>query len=283
MWKHQIIELMATLGKMERVWASLALMAEKAVVFHLDSLGAAAARVVAGAEGKQLFHGEMAYDGGLPSRVMLLEYPGSALDGIGPALDPVTQHAAPRRATLAFETPGGESRTITTLHFNYFPAGKQWVTSGYFYEIPMEGGRTKVSVSPMFADAYKCKGFSGEQANFEDSCEISMLNATLLLLECKNIVTETVSPDVKFQKKRAKKGKLQLYEYKVLRVESVGKKRNGEGGESGVKQREHLCRGHFKTFTVEKPLLGKLVGRYWWQSQVRGNRELGTIEKEYSV
>lgn len=45
----------------------------------------------------------------------------------------------------------------------------------------------------------------------------------------------------------------------------------------------HRVRGHFKTFTPEKPLLGKHVGTYWWGWSVRGNADNGEVQSDYTL
>jgi hypothetical protein len=47
--------------------------------------------------------------------------------------------------------------------------------------------------------------------------------------------------------------------------------------------RMHLARGHFKTYTEEKPLLGKNVGTWWWSPHVRGDAAIGHVVKDYEV
>jgi hypothetical protein len=47
--------------------------------------------------------------------------------------------------------------------------------------------------------------------------------------------------------------------------------------------RQHMVRGHFKTFTREAPLLGKHVGTYWWSPGVRGNPDRGKVVQDYKI
>jgi hypothetical protein len=97
---------------------------------------------------------------------------------------------------------------------------------------------------------------------------------------------ETATPDIKLQKKRIRKGKQPLFTYKVLKIKIPGSsKRNSKTGKTKPLNynRIHLCRGHFKTYTAERPLLGRFTGTYWWQPAVRGNAEKGVVEKEYEV
>lgn len=45
----------------------------------------------------------------------------------------------------------------------------------------------------------------------------------------------------------------------------------------------HLVRGHFATYTEQKPLFGKYAGRFWVPTHVRGSAEVGLIGKDYEV
>lgn len=44
----------------------------------------------------------------------------------------------------------------------------------------------------------------------------------------------------------------------------------------------HLCRGHFKTYTPEKPLLGRHVGTYWWEPHLRGDEHVGVVVHDHA-
>lgn len=43
----------------------------------------------------------------------------------------------------------------------------------------------------------------------------------------------------------------------------------------------HVVRGHFKNYTEDAPLLGKITGTYWWGHHVRGGAE--AVPKQYRV
>ncbi len=45
----------------------------------------------------------------------------------------------------------------------------------------------------------------------------------------------------------------------------------------------HICRGHFKTYTPERPLLGRAAGTYWWHETARGSASAGLVLKDYAV
>lgn len=105
----------------------------------------------------------------------------------------------------------------------------------------------------------------------------------LTILNCKNIVSETVKVPKKLNKKRLRQNKLPLFNYKVLKIKlsNKGKKQNGNQGLDH--NRIHFCRGHFKEYTKEKPLFGKITGLWWWQSHVRGQNTDGIVVKDYQL
>lgn len=108
---------------------------------------------------------------------------------------------------------------------------------------------------------------------------------TCSLFACKNIrLFEKYVPKKLRKKQERKHGHGGLREY-VLTITVPGKQKQYEGGSTsvGTSVPLHICRGHFKTFTDEKPLLGKHTGKYWWQPHVRGDEKNGTIKKDYRV
>jgi len=141
------------------------------------------------------------------------------------------------------------------------------------------------------------RGFSTFDVQYqEDKKEMLYLlqcfNSALLLLSCKNIQTEIVPAPAKLNKKRAKTGKPPVQEHRVLRLVLPKKKgakpkgQGGAGGGGGWVQKPSFCSGHFKSYTAEAPLFGRLTGRYWWEPHVRGGEsELGKIpaKREYVV
>jgi len=109
-------------------------------------------------------------------------------------------------------------------------------------------------------------------------------NFCLMLLNCKNITTETIQPPEKLNIKRRKNNKQELFEYHVLNVVLPSKKQGyREKTDPNYHVRVHLCRGHFKEYTQEHPLFGSLTGRYWWQPHVRGQNHDGIVMKDYEV
>jgi len=126
-------------------------------------------------------------------------------------------------------------------------------------------------------------GLSVDKMRNEAEYDLELVCCFLMLMSCKNIAYEKVWPPKRLNKKRQKKGKPQFLDYHVLKVKVGGRSAPLGGGGGGGDKRVHLCRGHFKTFTKDKPLLGHGVGTYWWQPQVRGNKKKGAVVKSYEV
>ncbi|MHB8136639.1 MAG: hypothetical protein ACYDH1_20700 [Anaerolineaceae bacterium] len=119
----------------------------------------------------------------------------------------------------------------------------------------------------------------------DDYRDLVAMNAALMLLNCKNIVSEDNLPPEKLNKKRNKNGKQELFTYKTLKlVLPTESKNNGkEYLPSGAKVRIHLCRGHFKNYTKESPLFGRYTGLYWWEPHIRGDKNEGIVIKDYKI
>lgn len=103
------------------------------------------------------------------------------------------------------------------------------------------------------------------------------------LYNCRNVDVSIVQEyDDKLVKKRAKIGRPYVKRIYSLQIGPISIGNRHLGGTSGSKS-FHVCRGHFKTFTDDKPLFGRVVGTFWWPAQVRGSKRLGEVEKEYKL
>ena len=107
----------------------------------------------------------------------------------------------------------------------------------------------------------------------------------LSFMHCKNVSLETVVPSEKLSRSYRKRHGRPLVSYGELRIDPIRKvleqQRQGVGG--SLRKAFHLCRGHFKTFTADAPLLGRATGTYWWAPQVRGAQSEGVSLRDYRV
>ena len=108
----------------------------------------------------------------------------------------------------------------------------------------------------------------------------------LALLHCKNVATDTHVPNQKANRKRRKKGKRPLVQYKTLRItESPVKASKSSSTGSGEKRAKHTVRGHFRDYSKGRGLFGnpKLKGIYWTGPHLSGSADAGFVVKDYEV
>ena len=99
----------------------------------------------------------------------------------------------------------------------------------------------------------------------------------LNILSCKNIRSKKITPN-----RKKKYHKKPLFSYYVLQISS-GSNPDTPKDKNLWSNRIHLCRGHIKTYTTERPLFGKIVGNIWCPPHARGNKEIGVITKDYKI
>lgn len=100
---------------------------------------------------------------------------------------------------------------------------------------------------------------------------------------CRNVRSEKISPSrqVRRQSERRREA---VFEHYVLCIDPMKQILRVEGGiaQNGLVKALHICRGHFATYD-ERPLFGKLKGRFWIPQHVRGSQEAGLVTKDYVV
>ena len=120
-----------------------------------------------------------------------------------------------------------------------------------------------------------------------DVC-LPTLTYALAFLNCKNVKQAQIEPNSKLSKRWRKKTGKPLSRYHVLTVgRTYDAKRervetHREGSE-GHRKAQHITRGHFRTYTPEKPLFGHWHGTLWVASHVRGSKEEGVVSKSYKL
>lgn len=111
------------------------------------------------------------------------------------------------------------------------------------------------------------------QDNHDESRAILSL---IEILSCRNVTTETVYAPIALNKKREGKGKVPLFEYKILLLDMPAEHSNSAETPGGThaSPRIHLRRGHIRR------LPNKIV---WVNASVVGNRKAGMVLKDYAI
>ncbi len=191
------------------------------------------------------------------------------------------QELSLRRAVLfKEETQDAERDMLTVLSFSWFGGRDIW-------EMDPEWIRRTTAFmlepSPLIHAPERWPQFRKEFLG-----DLSTALECLDMLHCMNIGWKTVEAPEKLNRKRVRNGREPYDSYHVVEVgpgrlksKELGREAWGYRSSEGV--RLHMCRGHFKTYTEDKPLFGKYTGSWWWQPQARGKAELGRIDKEWHV
>lgn len=120
---------------------------------------------------------------------------------------------------------------------------------------------------------------------------IDLIKTSVKLMHVKNVTLEDYDPNEHISRQvrraRERKGRGPLIKYKILYINPYGRqpKKLATGRKTGIKQAVHTTRGHFKTFTQDKPAFGKPwgVGTFWVGPHIRGNPEFGLVMKDYHI
>ena len=103
------------------------------------------------------------------------------------------------------------------------------------------------------------------------------------LINCKNVVhRETGSLKMARSGTEKRRGvPAKELRYNTIILPGGGTVSGTRGGSSHRASAIHRVRGHFKTFTAEKPLLGRHVGTWWWGWSLRGDPQNGEVHSDY--
>lgn len=101
---------------------------------------------------------------------------------------------------------------------------------------------------------------------------------TLQFFHVKNIVIEDHSAPPALAKKHLRKNGRVPSDYKLVKLHpprEVTRKVGGielevEDSEEHHQRRWHMVKGHFRTYTEQAPLMGRAVGRFWFNESERG-------------
>jgi hypothetical protein len=108
---------------------------------------------------------------------------------------------------------------------------------------------------------------------------------TLTFMHCKNVRRVENDPSPALQKARQRKGKPPLVKHYTIEINPMKEilRKEGRIESEGLARALHICRGHFATYSEEKPLFGKVTGTVWIPAHVRGSKDAGEVRKDYKI
>ena len=134
----------------------------------------------------------------------------------------------------------------------------------------------------------QCLGDTDEETDAFRRAFLNILQPAFLttsFMHCRNVSETTVTPPPKLAKKHRKKHGVPLVQYRTINIDPMRQVLQSEGRaqETGIKKALHICRGHFRTYTMDKPLFGKVAGTFFVPMHVRGNASEGIVIQDYVV
>ncbi len=109
----------------------------------------------------------------------------------------------------------------------------------------------------------------------------------LSFLNCRNVTLQAVEPDRRINRERRKAGRRPFVRYHTVNIEPIKAVLRTEGGISqhGLRRALHIVRGHFMSYTEDRPLFGRpgLHGTFWSPAHVRGSATEGVVVADYAV
>lgn len=116
---------------------------------------------------------------------------------------------------------------------------------------------------------------------------IAPLSLALTFMHCKGVTLVDNVPPAPLQKKHLKRHRdgRPLVTYKTILIQPATRvlREEGQIETQGMAKALHICRGHFKHFSEDRPLFGKMSGTFWWPSHIRGSESAGVAIRDYKV
>ncbi len=112
---------------------------------------------------------------------------------------------------------------------------------------------------------------------------------SLSFLNCRNVSLESETPTARAQTAQERRRNIwpkPEHEFRTIHVNPFKslKTRASAATPTGIHQRTHIVRGHFHTYTEERPLFGRpgLFGQFWIPQRLQGRAD-GAIEADYQI
>jgi len=116
-------------------------------------------------------------------------------------------------------------------------------------------------------------------------CMMQPAFLTTSFMHCRNVCVSEVMPPFKLAKASCRRHGVPLVRFRTINIEPMRKvpRSKGHAHENRIKKALHICRGHFKTYTADKPLFGRVTGTIFVPMHARGSSREGIVIQNYKV
>jgi hypothetical protein len=166
---------------------------------------------------------------------------------------------------------------LLVLSFNGQPI--QWLPQRVYLGIDADGRYNGQVMRDLLDD-----NADTEHVPDELSTELLTPEMALSLINCRNVNTaEAGSINIRRSGAQKRRGEKPFtIRYNTILLPGGGSEYDATSGTHRATAL-HRVRGHFKTFTAKRPLMGKHVGTYWWGWQLRGDPKHGIVISDYQL
>jgi hypothetical protein len=110
---------------------------------------------------------------------------------------------------------------------------------------------------------------------------------TIGFANCRNVTTRDVSAEPNRQRLQSTR-KIPRMTFRELEIDGLlcrPVRSEPWPGETESERRccEHAVRGHIAHYTADRPMFGRLAGNFWIPPHLRGDPNLGTVDKDYWI
>jgi hypothetical protein len=178
-----------------------------------------------------------------------------------------------------------ESKYCITMHFVAM-VERQIYVSGFMVDVPLDKDGNPFCAYASFALNISDCLPEEEVQKYQDlyTPHIGVPLNAFSFMNCKNVSTRVEDPHHEINRERRRHNRLPFAKYHVIQIEpNTRTTRTTPEEPTGIKRSLHICRGHFAEYTEEKPLFGRVAGRFWIPQHERGSIEIGTVTSDYLI
>lgn len=176
------------------------------------------------------------------------------------------------------------------------PGGDFWKyppIDGYF-SLDYEGNAIEDKTA-MYKPRYMMSPMLENLLEWSHSIFSDVMLLSLSFMNCKNVVLDEVTPAAPVQTRKQRQLHVMpraehVYSNIIIQPLKAVAARNstapiGTPGEPAYRQRLHIVRGHFHTYTQDKPLFGRpgMFGKFWIPAHLSGREEQGAVSSTYEI